>query len=93
MEESPLDTLRQYCETNSISVSPVECARRINGARHGKALRSLWRLIIEKKRTKVHVAWLYGVASSGKSMLVRRLREIFGGDEVDWRGQYLPVRR
>ena len=91
--ELPRDTLGQYCETHSVSVSPIACARRISRARHGRALRSIWRLIIEKKRGKVHVGWLYGVASSGKSMLVRRVRQVFAGDEVDWRGQYLPVRK
>jgi len=49
--------------------------------------------LVDRKTNKVFVIWLYGIASSGKSMLVRRLRRIFAGDEVDWRGQYLPVRK
>ena len=39
------------------------------------------------------VAWIHGVSSSGKSQFIRRLRSIFGSDEVDWRGIYLPVRK
>lgn len=36
--------------------------------------------------------WLTGDANTGKSMFIRRLRQIFATDEVDWRGVYLPVK-
>jgi nicotinamide riboside kinase len=44
------------------------------------------------KSRKKKVLWIGGKASAGKSFFIRRLREIFSGDEVTWRGEYLPVR-
>ena len=67
--------------------------RKINDAGHGKILRSVYRLLIsDRGKTKKHVVWVYGEANAGKSKFIRRLREIFGSDEVDWRGAYLPVK-
>ena len=43
-------------------------------------------------RTKERTLWISGVANSGKSMFIRRLRSIFASDEVDWRGVYMPIR-
>lgn len=34
-----------------------------------------------------------GSANAGKSIFIRMMRSIFGSDEVDWRGAYLPVRK
>ena len=36
--------------------------------------------------------WIGSKASCGKSFFIRRIRVIFAGDEVAWRGEYLPVR-
>ena len=93
VDEAPLDTLRQFCEFNAASISPIECARRISRSHHGRVLRSVYRLLIARQSNKKFVIWIYGIASSGKSRLIRRLRQLFSGDEVDWRGQYLPVRK
>ena len=38
------------------------------------------------------MVWIYGAANAGKSKFIRRLRSIFGSDEVDWRGEYLPLK-
>ena len=50
-------------------------------------MRRFWRLFLDRKRkSKKHVCWLYGVASSGKTKFIKRLWRIFASDEVDWRG-------
>jgi ribosome biogenesis GTPase A len=75
-----------------VSVSPIECCKLINGAGHGRVLRSVYRLLLNRGNdSKRYVCWLYGIANSGKSLFIRRLRKIFASDEVDWRGEYLPV--
>ena len=92
-EEEPIDTLQQFCDQHTVSVSPIECATLLNKAHHARAMRSVFRLLLgERGESKVHVCWLYDKPSSGKSQFIRRFRKIFSGDEVDWRGQYLPVR-
>ena len=60
---------------------------------HGEALRTIHKVLIKYRRegNKVHVIWLWGQASSGKSYLIRRLREIFASVEVAWKGEYLPA--
>ena len=45
------------------------------------------------KKMKKHLIWIMGKPDSGKSSFIRRVRKIFGADEVDWRGIYLPVRK
>ena len=85
--------MKSYCEKNSVNISPIECARKINEAGHGKILRSVLRLLFtEKGKTKKHVVWIYGDPNSGKSNFIRKLRSIFSSDEVDWRGSYLPLK-
>lgn len=42
------------------------------------------------KSRKVKVLWIGGKASTGKSLFICRLREIFGSEEVSWRDNYLP---
>lgn len=64
----------------------------MNDAGHGRLLRATHNLLFGEK-TKRRTVWISGVASSGKSMFIRRLRSIFGSDEVDWRGVYLPVKK
>ena len=92
IEEDPEETLQKYCDSHSVSLSPIECARRINNAHHGRILRSVYRVLIgDRSCSKVHVCWMYDEPSSGKSQFIRRIRKIFSGDEVEWRGQYLPV--
>ena len=93
--ESPRITLDEYCETNAVASSPIECARLVNGARHGKAVRAVWRLLLDDavhKTAKKSAAWVVGRANSGKSEFIRRLRRLFASAEVDFRGAYLPVR-
>ena len=91
--EEPQITLLEYCAKNSVSLSPIDCVRKINETGHGKILRSVYRLLfVEKGKTKKHVVWTYGEPNSGKSNFIRKLRKIFGSDEVDWRGAYLPLK-
>ena len=67
--------------------SNIQCAHLINDAGHGTIMRSVWRLLLDNKtKSKKHVCWLYGVASSGKTKFIKRLGSIFASDEVDWRG-------
>ena len=90
--EEPIETLKKYCDSHSVSLSPIECARRISKAHHGRILRSVYRVLIgDRCRSKVHVCWMYDEPSSGKSQFIRRVRKIFSGDEIEWRGQFLPV--
>ena len=73
-----------------MSISPIKCCRIINKAGHGRIIRSVYRLLINRGNdSKRFVCWLYGVANSGKSRFIRRLNKIFASDEVDWRGEYL----
>ena len=44
--ENPWATLKEYCETNSVAIEPIDCLRAINKVHHGRALRSAWRLLI-----------------------------------------------
>ena len=86
-DEGPEETLQKYCDSHSVSLSPVECARQINKAHHGRILRSVYRVLIgDRSCSKVHVCWMYDEPSSGKSQFIRRVRKIFSGDEVEWRG-------
>jgi hypothetical protein len=78
-------------------LDPIECLKAINEVNHGRALRAVFRFLIrdmspELKGSKKKVLWIGGPPSTGKSFFIRRLRKIFAGDEVDWRGEYLPVR-
>ena len=70
----------------------LDCVKLVNNAGHGRLLRAVFNTLLSKK-TKKRTVWITGVASSGKSMFIRRLREIFASDEVDWRGVYLPVKK
>lgn len=91
--EEPEITLKEYCASNTVKLSSILCLKQIIGAGHGRILRSVFRLLIaERGMTKKHVAWIYGEANAGKSNFIRRLRKIFGSDEVDWRGEYLPLK-
>lgn len=95
--ENPWATLKEFCESNSVAIEPHDCLRAINKVYHARALRSAWRLLIrdmgpDSKCRKIKVLWMGGKASSGKSLFIRRLRSIFSGDEVTWRGEYLPTR-
>lgn len=69
----------------------VDCVRLVDEAGHGHLLRAVVNLIFAE-RTKKRTIWVTGVANSGKSMFMRRLRTVFASDEVDWRGVYLPVK-
>ena len=91
--EDPRTTLQEYCKGNEVAIDPIQCVETISKAGHGRILRSVWRLLLSGKKTKCSVAWMHGIASSGKSQFIRRLRSIFSSDEVDWRGPYLPVRK
>ena len=92
--KDPLATLKNFCKGFTAACSPTECVKRVNEAKHGLALRQVYRLFFKNRgKTKKHVVWMHGVANSGKSQFIRRLREIFGVDEVDWRGEWLPVRQ
>ena len=97
VEQLPQATLKAYCENNSCALDPLQCLKAINAVHHARALRVVWRLLIkdmqpESKGSKTKVLWIGGLPSTGKSFVTRRLRQIFSGDEVDWRGDYLPVR-
>ena len=70
----------------------MQCARLVSNARHGRALRSIWRLLLSGVKRKEHLVWLYGLASCGKSEFIRRVRGIFASAEVDWSGPYMPER-
>lgn len=85
------ETLEKYIASHGIIQTDMECLRLVVDAGHGKIVRELTRLMFGA-RTKVRTLWISGVANSGKSMLIRRLRSIFASDEVDWRGVYMPVR-
>jgi len=75
IEECPQDTLRKYCDENAIDpdMTSLDCLNAIDKVHHGDALRSAWKLF-KDKRNKVHVLWLCGKASVGKSYFIRRLR-------------------
>ena len=91
-QQLPSETLQEYVKNILVSVSPIECCRLITEAGHARVLRSVYRLLLNRGNdSKRYVCWLYGIANSGKSMFIRRLRKIFASDEVDWRGEYLPV--
>jgi adenylylsulfate kinase-like enzyme len=45
----------------------------VNGAGHGRILRSVANLLFGPK-TKQRTIWLTGVANSGKSQFIRRIR-------------------
>jgi hypothetical protein len=70
----------------------LDCVKSVNNAGHGRLLRAIYNILFGEK-TKRRTVWITGVASSGKSMFIRRLRSIFASDEVDWRGVYLPVKK
>jgi hypothetical protein len=70
----------------------LDCVKLVNDAGHGRLLRAAYTILFGE-RTKKRTVWATGVASSGKSMFIRRLRSIFASDEVDWRGVYLPVKQ
>ena len=84
--------MRQYCASNSVSLSPIACIKKVVEAGHGRVIRSVYRLMFPEVKTKKKVAWIYGEANAGKSKFIRRIRKIFGSDEVDWRGEYLPLK-
>jgi hypothetical protein len=65
--EEPRVTLDEYCKGNEVAIEPIKCVEAISKAGHGRILRSVWRLLLSGKKTKRSVAWIHGVASSGKS--------------------------
>ena len=69
----------------------LDSIRLVNDAGHGRLLRATYSTLLGEP-TKKRTVWVTGVANSGKSMFIRRLRDIFASDEVDWRGVYLPVK-
>ena len=90
--EDPRLTLEKFCEANTVAASPFASIMKINGAGHGRALRSFWRLLIGNRgKTKKHVTWLNGKANGGKSSFMRRVFKIFSTHMVGWRGVYLPL--
>ena len=72
-------------------MSGRDCLELVAGAGHGKIIRDFTRLMFGE-RTKQRTLWISGTPNSGKSMFVRRVRNLFASHEVDWRGVYLPVR-
>jgi hypothetical protein len=86
-----LTTLKNYVEGHHIDGAGIACVRLICGSGHGRILRAAARLLFGP-RTKQRTIWISGVASSGKSQFIRRLRRVLASDEIDWRGLYLPVR-
>ena len=50
-------------------------------------------MFTNKKHKKKHVLWICGEPDTGKSSIIKLMRIIFGCDEVDWRGSYLPVKK
>jgi len=85
------ETLQKYVASRGAIQSDVDCLKLVTLAGHGKIVREIVRLMFGD-RTKERTIWISGVANSGKSMLIRRIREIFASDEVDWRGVYMPIR-
>ena len=85
------ETLEKYVTSRGVMQPDLECLKLVVSAGHGKIIREVVRLMFGE-RTKERTLWISGVANSGKSMLIRRIREIFASDEVDWRGVYMPIR-
>ena len=92
VEQLPEKTLREFCTNNPIlDMSAEDCLKAIEAVQHGEALRTLHEIISYRKSgSKIHVLWLWGKASTGKSFFIRHLREIFAATEVQWKGDYLP---
>jgi len=72
-------------EHHAIEGNGLDNVARIARAGHGTILRATARLLFGP-RTKQRTIWLSGVASSGKSMFIRRLRKLLASDEI---GKYL----
>jgi len=85
-------TLEDFVKGYGSDEKEIDCIKSVNDAGHGRLLRAV-HTVLFGERTKRRTVWVSGVASSGKSMFIRRLRSIFGSDEVDWRGVYLPVKK
>ena len=58
--EAPRVTLLKFCQKYQSALSPIACTRLINNTHHGKALRSVWRLLLSGVERKEHLVWLYG---------------------------------
>ena len=94
VEKTPQDTLKEYVNRIDAVQSDIGCCKVINNAGHGRMLRSVFRRLFDRGNDeKMCVSQFIGPRNSGKSQFLRRLGEIFAGDEVDWRGKYLCVAR
>lgn len=89
--ENEILTLKNFVDQHGTEHDPIDCVRLVSNSGHGQLLRATVNLLFGE-RTKKRTIWITGMANSGKSMFVRRLRTIFASDEVDWRGVYLPVK-
>ena len=83
--------MSNHLKNTAIDAKEIDCLRKVAKAGHGKIVRDFTRLMFGD-RTKQRTLWISGVANSGKSMFIRRVRNIFASHEVEWRGQYNPVR-
>jgi phage/plasmid-associated DNA primase len=80
-------------EENAVDRAPIDCARIISQAHHGRVLRAVYRLFLDTSVIdKRHVCWLYGQPNSGKSRFIEAIRKIFSSEEVSWQGSFMPVK-
>ena len=86
-------TLERFCDENPLDpdTTSQQCLDAIEKVHHGNALRAILKILLTE-RSKVHVLWLWGEASVGKSYFIRKLRQIFASSEVAWHGEYLPAK-
>ncbi len=73
MIETEKETLTNYIKKYGVSESIEDCIRLVNQAGHGRILRSAANLLFGPK-TKQRTIWMSGVANSGKSQFIRRIR-------------------
>jgi len=93
VEQAPETTLMEYCKKYPIDpdMTPEDCLKAIDAVHHGEALRAIHKILsFRKSGSKVHVLWLWGQVSTGKSFFSRKISQIFSSMEVQWRGEYLP---
>ena len=79
-----IESLDKYLEANIIEDTGPKCLEIVDVALHNEAIRAIVDCFFNREDEKKYCVWLRGATSSGKSKLIKCMRDIFCCERGDF---------
>ena len=83
-ELTMIESLEKYLEANVIEDTGSRCLEIVDTALHNEAIRAIVECFFHREDDKKYCVWLRGETSSGKSKLIKCMRDIFCCERGDF---------